>query len=69
MEGDEFEGERTFAPLVILVIHVNIHVVGLMFSSSTFQKKFNLGKQMNGDVDPQALSNNVGKTSKLYISC
>ena len=30
------EIESTFAPLVVLVIHVNIHIVGLMLLSSIF---------------------------------
>ena len=29
--------ESTLAPLVVLVIHANIHIVGLMFLSSKFQ--------------------------------
>lgn len=32
------EIESTFTPLVVLVIHVNIHMVGLMFSLSIFHK-------------------------------
>ena len=38
------EIESTLAPLVVLVIHVNIHGVGLMFFLSIFQEEFNLGK-------------------------
>ena len=44
--------ESTFAPLVVLVIYANIHVVGLMLLSSEFQTSSTMGWQGQEDVEP-----------------
>ena len=46
------EIESTFAPLVVLVIHVNLHIVGLIFSSSMFRKSSTLAWQGHKIVGP-----------------
>ena len=46
------EIESTFAPLVVSVIHVNVHVVGLTLSSSLFQESSTLASQGHVNVDP-----------------
>src|SRR3990170_1089713 len=62
------EIESTLAPLVILVIHANTHVVGLMFSSSIFQVSSTLAWLGQGDVEPfKMLRTNIGKSSRLFI--
>ena len=44
--------ESTFAPLVVLVIHVNIHIVGLTSLSSIFQISSIVAWQGHEDVYP-----------------
>ena len=62
------EIESTFAPLVALVIHANIHVVGLMFLSSEFQTSSTMAWQGQGYVEPfKMLRTWIGKNSRLYI--
>ena len=46
------EIESTFAPLVVLVIYVNIHVVGLMLLSSDFQTSSTMAWHEQEDVEP-----------------
>jgi hypothetical protein len=46
------EIESTFAPLVVLVIYVNIHVVGLMLLSSEFRTSSTMAWQGQEDVEP-----------------
>ena len=46
------EIESTSAPWVILVINVNISLVGLMFSSSMFQKSSTMEWHGLEDVEP-----------------
>ena len=62
------EIESTFAPLVVLVINVNIHVVGLTPLSSTFQISSTLAWQGHEDVDPfKMIRIYVDQVSRLYI--
>ena len=46
------EIESTFAPLVVLVINVNIHIVGLTLLSSIFQISSTVAWQGQEEVDP-----------------
>ena len=46
------EIESTFAPLVVLVIYANIHVVGLMLLSSEFQTSSTMVWRGQEDVEP-----------------
>ena len=57
--------ESTFTPLVVLVIHVNIYVDGIMFSLSTFQEELNLGKHGMWMWTP-GNATCVGKGLRLY---
>jgi hypothetical protein len=62
------EIESTFAPLVVLVIDINIHVVGLILLSSIFQTSSTMAWQGQEDVDPfKMLRTWIGKSSRLYI--
>ena len=73
LEEEETEETRktvasTFAPLVVLVIYANIHVVGLMLLSSEFQTSSTMAWQGQGDVEPfKMLRSKIGKASRLYI--
>jgi hypothetical protein len=46
------EIESTFAPLVVSVIDINIHVVGLILLSSEFQTSSTMAWQGQEDVYP-----------------
>src|SRR3990170_3187214 len=62
------EIESTFAPLVVLVIYANIHVVGLMLLSSEFQTSSTMAWQGQEDVEPfKMLRTYIGKSSRLFI--
>ena len=60
--------ESTSAPWVILVINVNISLVGLIFSSSIFQKvqqRHGMDKRMCNPS--KVLRIKIGKSSRLFI--
>ena len=60
--------ERTFAPLVVFVIHVNIHVVGLTLSPSIFEEKFNVGIARTCGCGPFKMNGNIlAKVPRLFI--
>ena len=63
------EIESTSAPWVILVINVNISLVGLIFSTSLFQKvqqRRGMDKRMWNPF--KMLRTNIGEISRLFIS-
>ena len=61
------EIESTSSPWVILVINVNISLVGLIFSSSIFQK-FQERRGMDKRMWNPFKMTKIGKSSRLYIS-
>ena len=62
------EIEITSAPWVILVIHVNISLVGLILLSNIFQMSSTVEWQGKRMWNPfKMLRTNMGKSSRLYI--